>query len=111
MIPLNSGRKLQVVLAGAITTNQLQCSVSYTDRRADGVRSEGLQTADTNSTTDVDVCSAPKSGDIRIIDSVMIYNKDTVDATVILKIDDGGAETILIRTTLAPNETLVYEDE
>lgn len=112
MIILNSGRKLEVVLGGAVTTNQLQCVVGYTDKRLSGNLSDGFgsQVANTNSTTDVEICAVPKSGEIRVIDTIHIYNKDTAAATVTVKIDEGGTEYILVKTTLAAGDTLTYED-
>jgi len=113
MIILNSGRKLQIVLGGAITTNQLHIVVGYTDKRVadDGLYGGyGQQHASSNNTTDVDVCDTPKSGEIRVIDTVHIYNRDTVSATVTVKTDESGTEFILVKTTLSAGDTLTYED-
>ena len=109
----NTTVKLQVLLAGSITTSQLQCFVSYVDQNTQNEMTRGSsQKANTNNTTDVDICDAlgtGKAGYVRNIDTLMIYNKDTVTATVTVKLDDGGTEFILQKITLYPAETLSYE--
>jgi len=50
-------RKLQVVLAGAVSTNQLPVVVSYSDKTSTTYNG-ATQTAQTNGTTAVDICAA-----------------------------------------------------
>ena len=111
----NTTVKLQVVLAGAVSANQLQCTVSFFDENVSGERTRGSsQQTNTNSTTDVDICNAlgtGKEGFIRNIDTLTVYNRDTAAATVTVKKDDGGTETILVKATLATLETLAYDHE
>ena len=106
--------KLQVVLGGAVTTNQLQCTVYFYDI----IRGSKENTTEyrrfpkyinTNNTTDVDICDAPPQDIIRHIDYISIYNKDTVNATVTVKIDISATETIQIVQVLATTESLCYE--
>jgi hypothetical protein len=112
MIVLNSTlRKLEVVLAGTVTTNQLQVTTHFTDTRAAGVTGIGSQVSNTNNTTDVDIVSSPTSGVTRAIDSITIYNKDTVAATVTCKYSDNGTEYILVKATLTAGDTLQYEND
>lgn len=113
MIRLDSTtKKLQAVLGGAITTNQLQCVVSFFDENPQGEDTSGAsKETNTNSTTDVDICSAPAQNFVRNIDTLSVYNKDTVSATVTVKIDDGVTETILKKVILATQETLSYDHE
>lgn len=114
---ISTTMKLQVVLGGAITTNQLHCSVGYYDvpnqEKVDTSEYRGsMQQASTNSTTDVDICAAPTTaGTVRKIDYIAIYNRDTVNATVTVKTDDGGTEYIQVTETLATTESLVYTPE
>lgn len=109
-------RKLQIVLAGAITTNQLQCTVSFYDVAALNKDDRSLyrgatQVSTSNSTTDADICAAPTVvGTIRHIDYIAIYNLDTVSATVTVKMDDSGTETIHVKQQLLTTESLVYTD-
>lgn len=107
--------KLQAVLAGAITTNQLDCHVwfydvpSQTKEGNEDYRGAVKRTA-SNSTTDVDICSAPSNNGVtRVITGISIYNKDTVSATVTVKTDDATTEFILVKQALAATETLFYD--
>lgn len=100
---------LQVVLAGAITTNQLQCFCCWRDITTTAYTPGRTQSV-TNNTTDVDLVAPPASSTQRVIDRVNIYNADTVAATVTVKIDLNATESILIKPTLQSGETLIYED-
>ena len=107
---------LQVVLSGAVTANQLKCYTSWTvtGQRTAGKRPvallSGRTVADTNNATDVTIAPAPASGTQRIIDFVSVFNADTVNATVTVKIDANGTEYILWRGVLATGEMLQYSD-
>ena len=106
--------KLQVVLAGAKTTNEVQCSVYYYDVRRDSKQSlteyaRFPKYIDTAGVTDVDICDAPPQDVTRHIETINIYNKDTVNAVVTVKIDISGTETILKKHTLTTTQSLVYE--
>lgn len=101
--------KLQVVLAGNITANQLPCIVSFRDRTS--TTFEPTKTViNTNNTTDVDLVAAPASATQRIIDFVNIYNNDTANATVTVKYDLNGTDYILTKVILAPTERLEYQE-
>jgi hypothetical protein len=100
---------LQVVLGGAITTNQLQCVASYRDITTTAY-TPGRVVADTNSTTDVNLVTAPAGSTQRVVDFLMIFNRDTVNATVTIKFDANGTEYILFKATLATGEMLQYQD-
>lgn len=82
-------RKLQVFLAGAITTNQLPISVHYADQTASGW-TPGVQFSNTNDTTVVDICAAPGNNTQRNVSKINIKNKDTVAATVTVRFNDNG---------------------
>lgn len=98
---------LQAVLGGAVTTNQLQCVVSWRDRTSTTFVA-GRTVSVTNDTTDVTIAAAPAASTQRIIDFISVYNADTANATVIIKIDANSTEYILFRTTLGPAEMLQY---
>ncbi len=101
---------LEVVLTGAITTNQLDCSCHAVDlQTSDQSVSAVVNTNITsNSTTAVTVMAAPASGHTRAVKSLTVYNKDTVAAEVTVRINANGTFYILTKTTLAIGETLVY---
>lgn len=102
--------KIQIVLGGAITTNQLQCLTTWkvytTTTTTDGKRA-----TDTNSTTDVDLAGAPASGETYDIQNINVYNKDTVSATVIIKLDVSGTETILYKGVVGVNDVISWTAE
>jgi hypothetical protein len=100
-------RKLQAVLAGAITTNQLHCVVSYSDHTSTAYNG-GTQLTSTNSTTAVDICDAPAASTVRDIDYINIRNRDTAAATVTVMLDSSGADSEIVKATLAVGDQLVY---
>ena len=118
-----TAKKLEIDLAGAVSANQLQISCHFydelpqsgpqtTDPLATGKRAGkgGNTNSLSNSTTDATLVAAPViQGIVRNIHTIFVYNADTASATVIIKIDDGGTETILVRRTLLTLQTLAYE--
>ena len=106
-------RKLQAVLGGAVAANQPQATVVYYEKTPKQVDTTKMFTKATNlnSTTDVDILAAPgEINNIRYIKNLTVYNLDTASVSVIIKMDDGGTETILVRQTLLTLESLHYED-
>jgi len=110
-----TNRKLEIVLAGAITTNQLDVVVCFKDIPARTKPSYedylGATTVtNTNNTTDVTICAAPSAaGTVRDVSMINVYNKDTASATVTIKIDIAGTEYILVKQVLLTTETLHYD--
>lgn len=100
-------RKIQAVLSGAITTNQLPCMVSYSDDNGTTYVG-GTQLTNTNSTTAVDICAAPGASTVRDIDYLSIRNRDTAAATVTVMLDDNGTDYEIVKATLAVGDQLVY---
>ena len=100
-------KKLQVVLAGSITTSQLEVVSSYSDATATGYTGGNTAIA-TNDTTDVDIVAAPAASTIRDVDHISVHNKDTVSATVTVKMDVGGTDYILKKAILLTGESLNY---
>ena len=104
--------KIQVVLSGAITTNQLQCVASYQDVTSAGMTLPMLSNqANTNSTTDVDLVGVPGASTTRQIVHINIYNADSVAATVIVKKDISGTEYILTKALVQSGDTLQWSRE
>lgn len=100
---------LQVVLGGAITTNQLQCVASWRDITTTAY-TPGRTVTNTNSTTDVNIVGAPAASTQRVVDYFSIYNKDTVLANVTVKFDANGTEYIIYKGDLPVGSTLVYQE-
>ena len=105
-------KKMEVVLAGAVTTSQLDVNCYYFDQypQAQTQPRNGHNYVATNSTTDVTAVAAPGLVGIRRnVFSLSVYNKDSAQATVTVKIDDGGSERILVKQTLNAGDSLNYE--
>lgn len=100
---------LQVVLGGAVTTNQLQCFTSWRDRTATTFVA-GRTVTNTNDTTDVNLAVAPAASTQRVIDFISIYNNDTTNKTVTIKLDANGTEYKLFVVTIATGEAIQYNE-
>jgi len=102
--------KLQIVLGGAVTTNQLQCLTTYKVYTTT-TTVDGKVAIDTNNTTDVDLAGAPSSGETYDIQNINIYNKDTVAATVTIKLDVSATETILYKGVVGVSDVISWTSE
>ena len=102
--------RLQIVLGGSVTANQLQCLTSYKIYTA-STTSDHRLAVDTNNTTDVDLAGPPGSGEAYDIQNINVYNKDTVAQLVTIKLDVSGAETILYKGNLGPGEVITWTAE
>jgi hypothetical protein len=105
----NVNRKIEIVLAGAITTNQLPFTASYVDITPTSFLPATNDGA-SNSTTAVDMVVAPAASTQRQLKFVNIYNADTVAATVTVRLNDNGTTRILVKTALNPGYTLQFVD-
>jgi hypothetical protein len=99
--------KLEAVLGGSVTTNQLECYTSWRDRTSTTFVA-GRTVINTNNTTDVTIAGSPASSTQRVIDYISIYNDDTVSQTVTVKLDANGTEYILYKGVLTNGATLTY---
>lgn len=102
--------KLQIVLGGSITTNQLQCLTTYKVYTST-TTVDGKVAINTNNTTDVDLAGAPSSGETYVIENINIYNRDTESATVIIKLDVSATETILYKGVVGVNDVISWTAE
>lgn len=84
---------LQVILAGAVTTNQSAVTVDYGENTATTFVA-GKQRSVTNGTTAVDILSAPAASTQRIVQLLTMTNQDTAPITVTIRTNNAG--------TLAP---------
>ncbi len=98
---------IRVVLAGAITTSQLDCFTTWRDITTTAF-TPGRTAVATNSTTNVNIVGAPAASTQRVIDTMSIYNRDTANATVTIKFYDNSADWVLWKGTLAPDEKVEY---
>jgi uncharacterized beta-barrel protein YwiB (DUF1934 family) len=92
MIILKSTDTLEVLLAGAVATNQLPVVMCYVDIDTTSmeVTGYGNELNVTNNTTAVTIATAPASGKVRVIKKLNIRNKDTASVTLTLRIYNGS---------------------
>lgn len=100
-------RALEIVLAGAVTTNQLSFLASWSDSSTAGYLG-GATPGLTNSGTAVTMVAAPAAGAVRDVDCVDVVNLDTAAATVTIRYNDNGTLYSLFKATLAVGDQLTY---
>lgn len=103
----NTTNNLQAVLKSAVATSQLEVLCFWSDITTTTFVRDWLGTT-TNDTTDVNIVPAPAASTQRVIDSVSVWNRDTADAEVTVKIDVSGTERIFGKWVLATGERLEY---
>jgi len=105
----STSKSLEIILAGAITTSQLNVSAEYVDMTASAT-TPGTQLANSNSTTAVAIVSSPSASTQRRILGVQIYNADTVSATVTVRINNSGTFYPAVKIAVPSGYTLQYTD-
>jgi len=110
----NSTDLLQIVLDGAVTTNELDWVATFHKHVAGEpeIKEDVTNGGNSNGTTDVTVVAGPVEATyVHVgIAELHIYNKDTVAAVVTVKLDRNGTEYILHKDSLAAGEELQYND-
>ncbi len=112
MIILNTASKvLQVILGGAVATNELSCEASYIEKTAgigDVPQSNSLLS---NGGTAIALVAAPGGNILSVqVKSIAIQNRDTAAATVTVRVEDGSNARPLCVETLQAGDQLLYED-
>ena len=102
--------RLQIVLAGNVTANHLQCVAFWRDVTSTTF-TPGRSVAVSNNTTDANIVASPSASTQRIIDLLTVYNTDTANATVTIKFDANGTDYTLWRGILGVGEMLQYNDK
>jgi len=108
----NSTDLLQIVLAGVVTTNELDWVATYHKHVAgvEPVKEDYTDAGNSNGTTDVTVVPGPvENTHIHTeVSELHVHNTDTVSATVTVKMDRNSTEYILHKATLAAGAHLQY---
>lgn len=108
MLRLNTTtQKLQMLLGGAVTTNQLPCIVCFSDKTAITYSGDSQRT-NSNDATPVDICAAPAASVVRDIDYISVRNRDTAAAIVTILFDDNGTDYEIVKVTLEIGDVLYY---
>jgi hypothetical protein len=110
MIISQSTDTLQIKLGAAMTSANMDIAVSYRDVTATTFEHKRLLT-NSNGTTDVDILTAPASSHQYIVDTISIYNADTVLQNVTVKYDVSGAEKIIYKGDITAGGALYYNND
>jgi hypothetical protein len=111
MIVLNAiTDNIQIVLAGAKTTNDMQCLSFYKDVTTSEY-TPGRTAINSNGVTDVNIVPSPASSTQRVVDFISVYNSDTANGTVTIKLDANATETILFKAIIGTGEKIEYTND
>jgi hypothetical protein len=102
-------KSLKIVLAGNVTTNQLQVTTHWIDITTTTFTPGSTDTV-TNQTTAVEIVGAPAASTQRVIKAISVHNADTAAATVIIQYVSATGTRQPIKVTLQTLENLSYED-
>jgi hypothetical protein len=104
--------KLEIVLSGAVATNQLQWNVSWQDITSAGMTlPQSAGAGNTNNTTAVQIVGSPAASTTRQVTSINIYNADTATSTVIVRKDVSGSKYVLVKYAVTSGDTLMWSRE
>ncbi len=99
---------IEIVLAGAPVT-QLPFYATYRDVNTTDY-TPGRNAGTTNGTTAVTVIPAPAASTQRVIDHINVFNPNTANSVVTVRLNLNGTIYILHTVTLAQNERLQYQE-
>jgi len=102
-------KKLQIVLDGAVTTNQLPFVASYVDVTPTTYvpgENDGLS----NSAVAVDIVTAPAASTQRQVKLITVHNADTVAVVLNILYNNSATTRTLFRATLSVGDLCVYTD-
>lgn len=102
-------RKLELLLGGTVTTNQLPFVASYVDLTTTTF-TPASNAGQTNNASAVTLVDVPASSTQRQLKFLSIYNADTAAATVTIRLNDNSTLRKIFVTTLAVGDTLLYAD-
>ena len=100
-------KKLEILLGGAVTTNQLPFQCEWVDVGA-SASTPGTNGGLTNGASAVDLVGVPGASTQRIVNGINIYNADTVAQTVTVRFNDNATLRSLKVVTLAVGDTLIW---
>jgi hypothetical protein len=100
-------KKLEILLGGAVTANQLPFQCEWVDVTTT-TSTPGTNGLVTNGATPVDLVPVPGASTQRIVNGINIYNADTAPATVTVRFNDNATLRTLKVVTLAVGDTLAW---
>ena len=108
MILAATTSSLEVILAGAVTANQLPFECSWVDITATTF-TPGETGGLTNSGTAVTLVAAPGASTQRQVKFINIYNADTASATVTVRYNANSTLRTLVKVILQVGEALIFD--
>lgn len=109
MISLNTTSKSLEVVLGGSSVSPLPVVVSTRIIQASDATTEDTIT-DTNGTTPVTIVAAPGSGEKKLVEFISVYNPNSANATVTIRVDVSATKYIILVCTLAQGERLEYAE-
>ena len=110
MILDTTTRSIELLLEGAVTTNEMQWIVGYADH-TDETFVPGAGSGVSNGATAVTIIAAPAASTQRQIKYLNVFNDDTVAHTVTIRLNDNTSLRTIIKTwSFFPGYQLVYTD-
>jgi hypothetical protein len=103
-------KKLEVILAGAVTANQLPFVCTWSDIGATSAL-PGENDGQTNGVTVVDLVPVPGSSTQRFVKTISIFNADTAAATVTVRYNNNATLRTIRKVVLQVGETLEYNGQ
>lgn len=100
-------KSLQLVLAGAVTTNQAVISTDWADNTATTFTA-GSSDLLSNNATAVTIVAAPAASTQRVVKEVSVYNADTAPITATVRLNNSGTFRTIVTVTLQTGERLAY---
>src|SRR4051812_36273802 len=100
-------RKLQILMDATATTTESPCVANWVDMTTT-TTTPGSSNSISTGTTAVDVVAAPAASTQRVIQSMAVYNADTVNRTVTVRYNDNATTRIIAKVLLNPGQSLSY---
>src|SRR5574341_1082320 len=112
MLILDSPTKtIEVILAGAVATNQLPVVAAFVDvGAAPDVYTPGSNDTQSNGANAVTIVPAPGANLQRQVKLLTVFNADTAAAAATIRYNNHGTLRPIVKVTLAVGSTLVYTD-
>lgn len=111
MILDTTSKTIEVILGGAITTNQLEITADWVDTQNGLTFAPGGTLLLTNGVTAVTAVASPAANTQRQVKAITVYNADTVNAVVTVRLFDGTNRRRHVVVTLTPGQSLVFTPE
>lgn len=102
-------KSIEIILAEAHTTNSMPVTVDYVDLTTTTTTAGSSDTA-SNGTTAVTVVAAPAASTQRKVNSISVYNADTVSHVTTIRLNNNTTLRTITKVTLGMGDTLIYVD-